>query len=148
MALTNHGSLIRLTFLMLVLTSGLVAGCAGHSVDCSMGAGQNGCVPGTGEFEEMTQQKQDALTSAEIDDARCQAFGEAGSAAYAECRRKMLADKRSVESSRGPQTGTKPPIRWTKFGYDHQQFEADWGQCQKEAAPAQCMQVKGYVQDK
>jgi hypothetical protein len=39
------------------------------------------------------------------------------------------------------------PARWTKFGYSHQQFEADWGECQKQESPKPCMIAKGYTED-
>lgn len=39
------------------------------------------------------------------------------------------------------------PARWTKFGYSHAQFEADWGECKTQEAPEQCMTEKGYSKD-
>jgi hypothetical protein len=39
------------------------------------------------------------------------------------------------------------PARWTKFGFNHQQFLADWEQCQKEESSSQCMISKGYTED-
>ena len=44
-------------------------------------------------------------------------------------------------------SSTPSPARWTKYGFNHQQFEADWGQCQKEESPAKCMSAKGYTED-
>src|SRR5664279_6509146 len=80
---------MRLAPLLLMLTSILISGCASQSVDCTMGAGHNGCTPGTKEYEQMVQLQQDAKSTAEIDDAVCRSFGaEPGSTAYAECRRK------------------------------------------------------------
>ena len=58
-----------LTFAILV-SAVLVSGCASHPVDCSKGAGQNGCLPGTQEYEQMKMEREDAQTTAEIDDAR------------------------------------------------------------------------------
>lgn len=39
------------------------------------------------------------------------------------------------------------PALWTKIGFTHQQFEADWGECRKDKAPTECMTAKGYVQE-
>jgi len=96
---------MRLAPLIVVLASVLMAGCARHSVDCSMGAGHNGCTQGTKEYEQMVQQQQDAKTVTEIDDALCRSYGaEPGSAAYAECRRKKTGDRQLFESPRASQT--------------------------------------------
>lgn len=35
--------------------------------------------------------------------------------------------------------------RWTKFGYNHQEFENDWAHCQKEESPSECMTARGYA---
>jgi hypothetical protein len=72
-----------------------------------MGAGHNGCGPGTAEYEEISQQKKDDLILSEIDDARCQAYGATGSSAYLECRRRALAEQQTT-SPRIPKTGTVP----------------------------------------
>ena len=80
-----------LTFAILV-SAVLVSGCASHPVDCSKGAGQNGCLPGTQEYEQMKMEREDAQTTAEIDDARCQSYGARGTPAYADCRRKANSD--------------------------------------------------------
>ena len=89
---------MRLTSLMVVLAGAVVAGCAGHSVDCTMGNGQTGCAPGTEGYQRMLQQQQDAKTTATIDDARCRSYGaEPGSPAYVACRRKTIADHKSLD---------------------------------------------------
>jgi hypothetical protein len=96
---------MRLAPLMVVLASVLVASCASQSVDCSMGAGHNGCTSGTKEYEQMVQQQQDAKALAEIDDAMCRSYGaEPGSPAYAECRRKKTGDRQIFEQPRTSQT--------------------------------------------
>jgi hypothetical protein len=98
---------MRLATIMLVLTNILISGCASHSVDCTMGAGHNGCTPGTKEYEQMVQLQQDAKSAAEIDDAVCRSFGaEPGSTAYAECRRERIEDRQMFEQPRTPQTGS------------------------------------------
>ena len=100
---------MRLATIMLVLTNILISGCASHSVDCTMGAGHNGCTPGTKEYEQMVQQQQDAKSSDDIDDAVCRSFGaEPGSAAYAECRPKRTGDRQLFEPPRTPQAGSVP----------------------------------------
>jgi hypothetical protein len=80
-----------LTFAILLATV-LVSGCASHPVDCSKGAGQNGCLPGTDQYEQMKMEQEDAQTTAEIDDARCQSYGARGTPAYADCRRRASSD--------------------------------------------------------
>ena len=98
---------MRLATIMLVLTNILISGCASHSVDCTMGAGHNGCTPGTKEYEQMVQLQQDAKSAAEIDDAICRSYGaEPGSTAYAECRRERIEDRQMFEPPRTPQTGS------------------------------------------
>jgi hypothetical protein len=98
---------MRLATIMLVLTNILISGCANHSVDCTMGAGHNGCTPGTKEYEQMVQLQQDAKSAAEIDDAICRSYGaEPGSTAYAECRRERIEDRQMFEPPRTPQTGS------------------------------------------
>ena len=100
---------MRLAPLLLMLTSILISGCASHSVDCTMGAGHNGCVPGTKEYEQMVQLQQDVKSAAEIDDTVCRSFGaEPGSMIYVECRRNRTGDRRLFEPSRTPQAGSVP----------------------------------------
>ena len=84
---------MRLTLFTWVLASVLISGCAGHSIDCTMGAGHNGCLPGTKEYDEMEQKQLDTKTAAEIDDARCQAYGARGTPRYVECRRRATEDQ-------------------------------------------------------
>ena len=90
---------MHLTPLMLVLASVLISGCAGHSVDCTMGVGHDGCAPGTKEYDEMEQKQQDAKTTAEIDDARCQAYGARGTPGYVDCRRRATEDQPLLKPS-------------------------------------------------
>ena len=91
---------MHLTPLMLVLASVLISGCAGHSVDCTMGVGHDGCAPGTKEYDEMVQKQQDAKMTTEIDDARCQAYGAPGTPGYVECRRRTTEDQPMSKPSR------------------------------------------------
>ena len=91
---------MRLAPLILVLASVLISGCASQSVDCTMGVGHNGCVPGTKEYEEMEQKQQDAKMAAEVDDARCQSYGARGTPGYLECRRRATEDQQSLKPSR------------------------------------------------
>jgi hypothetical protein len=90
---------MRLTPLVIsVFASILVFGCAGHAVDCAAGAGHNGCVPGTKEYDLMVENQKDAKTLAEIDDTLCRSYGaQPGSPAYIECRRKAAADRELFE---------------------------------------------------
>jgi hypothetical protein len=108
----NEETEMRLTLLTLLLASILMAGCARQSVDCTMGAGHNGCAPGTKEYEQMVQrqqQQQDAKTADEMDDALCRSYGtQPGSAAYNECRRKRAGDRQIFEPPRSPQAGSAP----------------------------------------
>ena len=85
------------------LASFLLSACVGHSADCSAGAGQNGCVPGTKEYEQLQQTREnsrDAKLTAEIDDARCFSYGPRTSSAYAECRRKAADEQRLLIPAR------------------------------------------------
>jgi hypothetical protein len=90
---------MRLTLFIWVLASVFISGCAGHSIDCTMGAGRNGCVPGTKEYDEMEQKQLDAKTAAEIDDARCQAYGARGTPRYVDCRRRAMEDQPMLKPS-------------------------------------------------
>jgi len=84
--------------LLLMLTSIAISGCASQSVDCTLGAGRNGCAPGTKEYEQMVERQQEAKPGAEIDDAACRSYGaQPGSAAYAACRRKRTADRQMFD---------------------------------------------------
>jgi hypothetical protein len=86
---------MRLAPHMLVLAAILLAGCAGHPSDCTLGVASSDCKPGTEAYEKMMQDKQDTRTEAEIDDARCRAYGAArGSADYIACRRKTDAGRK------------------------------------------------------
>jgi hypothetical protein len=94
------GQKLRLRPVMLVLASLLIHGCATSSVvDCSKGVGQNGCVPGTEQYEEMVRKKQEAESVAVVDDIRCQAFGARGTPGYAACRRRATEDSEFLNSS-------------------------------------------------
>jgi hypothetical protein len=100
---------MRLTPLLLLLANILMVGCARQSVDCTMGAGHNGCAPGTKEYEQyeqMVQQHQDAKTADEMDDTLCRSYGaQPGTAGYTECRRKRAGDRQMFEPPRSPQSG-------------------------------------------
>ena len=90
---------IRIQTAQLVLACALIAGCAHNAGDCSKGTGQDGCAPGTAEYEEMIQRQKDAKAVDEIDDVRCQALSAPGSPAYSECRRKAAADRQLGETT-------------------------------------------------
>jgi hypothetical protein len=84
---------MRLTPLILVFACVLFAGCAGHSVDCAMGADHSDCAPGTAGHDVMVQQQEATKSFAAIDDARCRSYGaEPGSQAYVDCRRRATAN--------------------------------------------------------
>jgi len=87
---------MRLTPLILMLASVLLAGCAGHSADCTLGTTvRSDCAPGTEGHARMMQQQQDVKATAAIDDARCRSYGgEPGSPAYMECRRQKNSDRK------------------------------------------------------
>ncbi len=107
---------MRLAPLALLLTI-LVPGCASQSVDCTLGAGHNGCAPGTKEYEQMVERQQDEKSGAEIDDAACRSYGaQPGSPAYAACRRKRTADRQMFEPPGAAKTAApaKPNEAGTK----------------------------------
>jgi hypothetical protein len=62
-----------------------------------MGVGQNGCTPETPEYKQILQQKQDAKMGDTIDEVLCRSYGEPGSTAYVECRRKRTEDRQLFE---------------------------------------------------
>jgi len=95
---------MRLTSCAVLLVSTLIGGCASSRVDCSMGAGKNGCIPGTEKYDEMLMQQQDAKATSEINVARCSSYGAPGSPANAECLRRATADQQLLEPPRGSQT--------------------------------------------
>jgi hypothetical protein len=90
---SNGEVFMRLVSLALILAGALTAGCTSQSIDCSRGVGHNGCIPGTIEYDEMARVQRDAKTTAEIDDARCQAFGRRGTPGYLDCRRRAAEDQ-------------------------------------------------------
>ena len=96
----RDGEGMHLTPLMLVLASVLIAGCAGHSANCTMGVGHSDCPPGTEGYKQMLQQQQDEKAIAAIDDVRCRSEGaEPGSEAYVKCRRSATAAHQLLEPS-------------------------------------------------
>jgi hypothetical protein len=100
---------MRPTPLVLLLTAIFVAECARQSVNCTKGAGSNGCVPGTKEYQQMEQRQQDAKMNDAMDDALCRSCGaQPGSPAYAECRRKRAGDRRMFKQPGTPRFGSAP----------------------------------------
>ena len=98
---------MRIASSLLMVMSIIISGCANHSVDCTLGAGRNGCTPGTKEYKQMIQRQQDEKSSDDIDDAVCRSFGaEPETAAYAECRHRRAGDRHLFESPRIPQAGS------------------------------------------
>ncbi len=91
---------LRLRPVTLLLASFLFYGCTSTTpkVDCSNGVGQNGCVPGTTQYENMMEQKKEAASAAAVDDTRCLAFGARGTTGYAECRRRAVEDTKFFDS--------------------------------------------------
>ena len=65
--------------LITVATALLLAGCAGHSLDCLTGTSSNNCAPDTLGHQQMVQQQQGDDTVASIDDARCRSYAAPGS---------------------------------------------------------------------
>ncbi len=105
----KQGTEMRLALPILLLASILIAGCARQTVNCSMGAGHNGCLPGTNEYEQMVQRQQEEKTHDAMDDALCRSYGaQSGSAAYFECRRKRAADRRMFERPRMAPAASAP----------------------------------------
>jgi hypothetical protein len=88
----------RLAFPLLL--SCILAGCAEHSLGCSIGLSQNNCDPGTAGYQ---QQQEDAAKAAAADkaaaaedDAKCQSQGlQPNTPHYEQCRTK-LADQRAA----------------------------------------------------
>ena len=85
---------MRLTFSAVVLAGLLLAGCAGHSVDCETGGSTKDCAPGTEGHARLVQQQRDNETVEGIDDARCRAFARPNSQAYLACRRRAEDDRK------------------------------------------------------
>ena len=63
----------------------LLAGCAGHSMACSESVARGDCPPDSPAGKAMEEQRKVRQTFTEIDDARCSAYGNRGSQAYAQC---------------------------------------------------------------
>ena len=90
---------MRLRPVILLLVGLLFHGCATTTpVDCSKGVGQNGCVPGTTQYEDMMEKKKEAASTAAVDDTRCLAFGARGTTGYVECRRRAAEDTKFFNS--------------------------------------------------
>ena len=72
-----------------ILVAVLLAGCAGHSIDCEMGiTWHENCAPGTAAYEERQEEKATKAAVGAIDDAKCQSYGfQPGSLGYAQCRK-------------------------------------------------------------
>jgi hypothetical protein len=75
----------------------LIAGCAGHSLDCITGTSNKDCAPGTLGHQQMVQEQQGDDTVASIDDARCRSFAAPGSTQYLDCRRKTANARRPAQ---------------------------------------------------
>jgi hypothetical protein len=85
---------MRSVALMTVAASLLVAGCAGHSIDCITGTSNKDCAPGTIGHQQMVQEQQGDDTVASIDDARCRSFAAPGSKEYLDCRRRAASARK------------------------------------------------------
>jgi len=77
---------MRTGFLIFALFALLLAGCAGHSLDCLTGTSSNNCAPDTLGHQQMVQQQQSEDTVASIDDSRCRSYAAPGSKEYLDCR--------------------------------------------------------------
>ena len=77
---------MRVTPFLLALAGILIAGCANHSIECSMGTSHKDCAPGTAGHDVAKQEQEVQKSVAAIDDAKCRAYADPGSAAYAQCR--------------------------------------------------------------
>jgi hypothetical protein len=76
------------------ITALLLAGCAGHSLDCVTGTSSKDCAPGTIGHQQMVQERQGEDTVASIDDARCLSYAAPGSKDYLECRSRAASARK------------------------------------------------------
>jgi hypothetical protein len=90
---------MRLATSIAIFVSVLIGGCSTQSVDCASGGAKGDCPPGTQGYELKAQQQQTVKTFAAIDKARCVAFGEPGSQAYADCLRRASAEHQEFSGS-------------------------------------------------
>ncbi len=81
---------MRIAPLILLL---LLAGCAGHSIECLDSVAHDNCPPDSPAGQAMEQQRKDTQTFAEIDDARCRSYGDPGSQDYARCRAGLAKER-------------------------------------------------------
>jgi hypothetical protein len=81
---------MRIVPLILLL---LLAGCAGHSVACLDAVARDECPSDSPAGQAMAQQRKEAQTFTEIDDARCRPYGKPGSQEYARCRAILEKDR-------------------------------------------------------
>jgi hypothetical protein len=76
------------------ITALLLAGYAGHSLDCVTGTSSKDCAPGTIGHQQMVQERQGEDTVASIDDARCRSYAAPGSKDYLECRSRAASARK------------------------------------------------------
>jgi hypothetical protein len=84
--------------LITVATALLLAGCAGHSLDCLTGTSNNNCAPDTLGYQQMVQQQQGDDTVASIDDAHCRSYAAPGSKNYFDCRSRAASVRSSPQA--------------------------------------------------
>lgn len=68
-----------------------LAGCANHTLDCSMGVARDDCLPGTNGYANRQERLNNLAAAKDLqaakDDAQCQSYGATpGSDAYVNCR--------------------------------------------------------------
>jgi hypothetical protein len=81
----------------LIIAAGLlVAGCAGHSIDCMTGNTTKNCAPDTVGHQQMVQEKEADDTVSSIDDARCRSYAGSDSKEYLDCRRRAATVRSPV----------------------------------------------------
>jgi len=87
----------------LLLVTFALAGCANHSLDCSLGLWHDDCEPGSRAYalKQADDAKAKAIDAANDakDDAECRSYGfKPDTPSYAQCR-KRVADQRSYEET-------------------------------------------------
>jgi hypothetical protein len=87
----------------LLLMAFVLAGCASHSLDCSLSIWHDDCAPGTHAYDQKqaddAQAKATDAANNAKDDADCRSYGfKPDTPSYYQCR-KRIADQRSYEET-------------------------------------------------
>ena len=96
----NDGVFVNIpkgTIAAIALASLLIAGCAGHSLDCITGTSSKDCTAGTIGHQQMVHERQGDDTVASIDDARCRSYAAPGSKDYLDCRSRAASARRPAQ---------------------------------------------------